>query len=305
MMMLAIALAMAAPATSPGFTELSPARIIKQLNAFRAASGFPSRVKLQSTWARGCRLHDHYMFLNNMLGHTETPGSPGYTSAGNFAGTHSVLTNGTSWVDGNPWLNAPIHLNQTLAPLIVRAGGSETDGFNCLTTFLGESRASAPRTPRILTYPRSGGTMPYQQVALETHPIPQEKVGIPAGTPTGPYLMVYYYGQPGGGGKYPSLASATMTGPHGRIAVKTIGTRDHYSDLSMTWGSGFIIPASPLTPNTRYTVRATVKADSQGGGSFHRTVRFRFRTTDKKLCGNGSQGWFTPESCGDMPVSSE
>ena len=68
---------------------------IAQLNAERAANGLPGDITENTDWSNACRLHNHYMALNNAYGHDENPLNPGYTKVGAWAGQNSVLAEGT------------------------------------------------------------------------------------------------------------------------------------------------------------------------------------------------------------------
>lgn len=290
------ALAGAAFVPSAGaYAPLTPAQVVDRLNAFRAANGFAGGVTLNADWSAKCTAHNAWMETNGVLSHPETPGTPGYSVGGNEAGMNSVLAVGPTWADGNPWLNAPIHLNQTLIPHLGFVGASEEHGRNCLTTWVGDL-LTTPSPAKILTYPPNGGSMPYLQVAYETPPIPQT-VGadpIPEGTPTGPHLMVFYDGAwltKGSETAKPILTAATLTGPVGEVPVKVVSRRDS-TLMYIVEGSAFVIPREPLVPNASYTLRGTVS-----GLGFSREFTRTFTTSDKRLCGSGIGGWYLDDAC--------
>src|SRR5437764_4336928 len=98
------------------------------------------------------------MALNRSLTHFETPGQPGYTSGGDYAGRNSVLAQGADWSVGDPYEAAPLHLDQLLAPRLRVLGSADVDGFSCTTTFPGWTRPD-PRALTVYSYPGAGGSI--------------------------------------------------------------------------------------------------------------------------------------------------
>src|SRR3954449_8399040 len=97
------------PGVDAAEPSLAPRSIIKRLNAERARSGLPARVAEVPEWSARCTAHNRWMAAN-AIGHDEPPGTEGYSEAGDWAGSNSVLAQGTSWREGNPWTDAPLHL---------------------------------------------------------------------------------------------------------------------------------------------------------------------------------------------------
>lgn len=245
---------------------LSSARIVSMLNAQREAAGLPP-VQLRKDWSSACAAHNQWMQLNGTMSHTEDPGTPGYSAAGQWAAGNSVLA-ATSWRDGNPFQFAPLHLSQLLSPWLTEVGASENDGHTCVTTWPGY-HASLTSKAAFYWYPPSSDQVAPNEVARETPTVPQTWVGIPAGQQTGPHLFVYYSGALLNGTKI----SGSITGPNGKVKTAVItdqtGAKNGYPGLLAA--TAILLPRSPLEPHTNYT--ATIRV----GG--HTSV-FRFKTGD-------------------------
>jgi hypothetical protein len=288
---LALVLAPAAGAATP----LTSAQVTGELNAFRAQHGFSSNVVENPVLDAGCDAHNAWMELNNLLVHAERPGTPGYSIAGDAAAKISILAQGPSWSDGNPWLNAPIHMADLLMPQMIETGASESHGRTCLTTHsLTNLRAAQPKKNTFWAYPRNGATLPNSQAAFEA-PAPPQTFGrqaIRAGVPTGPNIITFLRG-PQFAKRKPLLTSATMIGP-GRVAVPVMTVHENQL-IYLPPGAGVIVPRSPLVPGATYTWRATYTAPPvrRGAAAFRYTSPARrFTASSQKLCGSGIGGWF-------------
>ena len=196
-----------APKPAAASQPLSPRSIIKRLNTERARQGLPSTVQEVPLWSDRCASHNHWMSLNDVAQHDEPPGSEGYSEAGDWAGSNSVLAQGTTWRDGNPCRNAPLHLMQLFNPDLRRAGASDAYNSTCITTWPGTTER---RGRRVWTMPRDNGRVATSQLAWEAPFTPQERVGIAADTRTGPYLYVWSDG-------YTALVDGSLTDPEGTI----------------------------------------------------------------------------------------
>jgi hypothetical protein len=101
--------------------------------------------------------------------------------------------------------------------------------------------------------------------------VPGDVVGLPRGTRTGFNMMVYAEGV-----RDPwhlRITAATLTGPHGPVAVRTVDRTNPTVGPFLPSGSGFIIPVAPLEPGATY--KASV---SFGGGEARRTWHFTTAT---------------------------
>ena len=255
---LAIALALC---VSPAAGAVTPGQAISWLDAQRAANGIPAGIAEDTEWNEGCRLHMAWYAKNRTASnpHIETPGTPGYTTTGAFAGAHAVLAFGVDWARSSaypwrasdPWESAPIHLMQLLAPELSVSGFSPV----CMITSGGYQRIP-PAEPELLTYPGNGTRFIYATEQADEWPFtPAPFVGLRQGATTGPYLFVLGWGT--GNGR---LTSASLKGPKGPLQVRTVdnSTTGPLGDLgSYMPPGGMLIPVKPLTPASTYTATAT------------------------------------------------
>jgi hypothetical protein len=240
--------AVALPSVAAAAPPLSPRLIVKRLNAERARLGLPARVQEVPEWSDRCTAHNRWMAANS-ISHDEPPGSEDYSEAGEWAGANSVLAQGTSWREGNPWVDAPLHLIQLLDPDLRRAGASDAFEGSCVTTWPGMRAGS---TRRVWTVPRDGGRVAVSERAFELPFTPGERVGLAADALTGPYLYVWSDGL-----RELTAGRLTMTGRSVRVAL----IDDLDVDGLAGTGNGWLLPLHPLKPRTRYT--ATVEFDDE------------------------------------------
>jgi hypothetical protein len=260
-----LALAAAPPARAQADASVSSAQAIAWLNAQRAANGIPAGITENPAWDQGCADHMQWVAQNPGAAnpHIETPGTPGYTEDGAFAGAHAVLggaweaSSQYPWGATNPWETAPIHLMQLLGPNLSVSGYAP----GCMITWAGYQRP-APASPQLFTYPGNGTNFIYGEEKASEWPFtPAAFVGLPEGGTTGPYLYVLGYGTGGG-----ALTSASLSGPGGPVAVATVD--DTTSGPQGNLGSylppgGIIIPTGPLDPGATYTASATLTPNAR------------------------------------------
>jgi len=256
------ALAAGASASPAAASAVGAAQAISILNAQRAANGIPAGVTVDRRLTAACAAHDRYMARGHGLTHREVPGARGYSAGGAYAATHAVLARGSGWESGDPYDNAPLHLDQLLAPRLRAAGSADLLGFSCTTTFPGWTRAD-PAAPSVYTFPGPGASAPPSEIATESPFTPGSLVGIRAGSRTGPVLLVLADapGQPPEDNPA-TLSQASLTGPQGPVAVKTVdgetpipggGTLAPYISPG-----GFLIPVAPLRPGTTYQAHVLI-----------------------------------------------
>ena len=267
LVVVALAVAEAAVAGS----SAAPGAILAALNSQRSANGIPGRVKENPDWSQKCARHIAYMGSTGTLAHSEDPASPAYSAAGNWAGENSVLAQGTSWPTGNPFANAPIHLIQLMSPDLRQVGIEASSGFVCVTTWPGYG-SSTRKTPTVFSVPGNGARgVPFAQTANELPLVPGDAVGLPRGTRTGFNMMVYAEGvrDPW----HAHITGATLTGPHGPVALRTVDRTNATVGPYLPAGSGFIIPVVPLEPATTYKASVVF-----GNGEARRTWHFTTAT---------------------------
>lgn len=274
-------LALAIPSATSAATA---AQLIAALNAQRAANGIPAGIKQSRSASTGCAAHNRYERLNGgALTHTETRGKRGYSRAGARAAATSVLAAGSALNSADPWDSAPIHLAQLLDPELDRMGASESGGLACATTLPPSAGfRRGPSAPVGYSYPGNGRTgWPTQEQAAEGPFTPGDLVGLRQPKVTGPYLYVLFSGPWSPFGPQVKLASASVTGPQGPIAIKvadgTVKTPVGVRLSAFIGAEAMLIPVSPLAPSTRYSVstRGTVTANGKSWGV---KTRFSFTT---------------------------
>ena len=248
-------------------------------------------------WSHDCALHDNWMAQNHALSHQETPGSPGYTEEGNWAGQHSVLAVGQpafTKPSRNPFLNAPYHLGQILYPSLDVMGAAEAHGYDCETTFPGYKRAH-PAKDRLYSFPGEGKSIAWAQNAAEGPAVPGDAVGLPQGTTTGPNLIVFWDG-PQSPAPLTDVRRATLTRKDGaKVDVRVVDDRNGYA-----WpGSGFVIPVRPLKPGREYTGKVTF-GSRYASRTFTHSWTFR---TDKLRTGRKAVSIGVHKHGNDLAVS--
>jgi hypothetical protein len=269
--MLAIVCAvMSSPA---GAAAISSAEIVQRLSQQREANGIPGGLVERADWSADCAKHNYYGAQTGELRHSEDPSSPYYSAEGNWAAENSVLASGSSWSQGNPWEEAPIHLIQMLAPQLSEMGAAENDNHDCATTWPGYKRPE-PTGLIAYSYPGNGvsGVVPTERAA-ESPSVPGDQVGLPEGTATGRHLLVYL------SGVAPSDASdvtvtATLANGASPVDLRVVDSTNPEIGAYMPQPSAFLIPAQPLKPQSAY--QADVKWSMEGAQLFEQ--RFGFTT---------------------------
>jgi hypothetical protein len=256
-----------------GIAASDSERDVGHLNAERTRWGLPAGLTLDGAWSQACAAHDSYLADNNRLEHPEDAGLPGASPAGAWAGLHSILADGPDWTaEGNPWEDAPIHLNQLYTPDLDIVGIDESHD-TCTTTWPG---IGAPLQPggTIITYPGDGTSgFPPSERAAESPFVPGKFVGVPEGTIAGREIFVY---EEHGlcsllsclGPTAPEVESATLTGPTGPAEVRTVG-----GDTGEVGGyltGAIIIPVKPLAANANYTAEVALAPYRELPAEHHR-----------------------------------
>jgi hypothetical protein len=241
-----------------GHSGLAGSSALSLLNAERARLGIPGSIVENAEWSRRCALHNHYLALNRAFGHGEDPANPGYTTEGQWAGEHSVLALARRF-SLLSFSSAPLHLLQLLSPRLEETGIAESDGFVCITTWPGyRTSEQSAGAVRVFTYPRRGARdVPAAERAGEEPFVPGTFVGIPVGSRTGPYLLVYTDG--GWSGWSTRLTAAGLRGPGGAVETRIVDRSTTMIGDYIPPGAGLVIPVSPLTAGRRYTASVTFR----------------------------------------------
>jgi hypothetical protein len=155
-------LLVAAPASA-----VSPAQIVKVIDAERLANGLPA-VREDPALSAGCADYDRYRQMNGSIADGFTPGredpsKPGYTAAGSRASRDSLLNAGDlpgdSFANGDVFDDAPNHLVALMDPAVRVIGADQRDfdagaffGTASLTCIDVRSAPSRPKPRRLRTY---------------------------------------------------------------------------------------------------------------------------------------------------------
>lgn len=250
-----------------GTTAHHEQEILGYLNGQRARWGLPAGLQAVPVWSQACSAHDVYGAKNGVLEHPEQAGKPGHSVGGQWAGEHAVLAAGSAWSAwGNPWMDAPIHLNQLFTPDLSHLGLDETEGHQCATTWPGMLR-ERPALGTIYTFPGDGTSgIPPVERAGESPETPNEALGI--GNLAGRQLFVYEVGTETFDDGYARMhvTAASLTAADGSsVPLKWL---DQTSALGGYLTGAIIVPVQPLRPFTTYTATVSL-ADVE---SFYETV---------------------------------
>jgi hypothetical protein len=244
-----------AAALAPPAAAVPASYAIDQLNAEREANGIPGQVLENPDWSARCAKHVAYETKTSTMTHFEDPSSPYYTPEGDWAGRSSVLS-GAAWsaTGGNPWEDAPIHLDQLLQPGLTVTGYADDGQFACMVTWPGVSNSGVPE---VFTVPGDHvKDVPVSEDASGEGPTnPAEQVGLARDALTGPNLIVYYSAAK-------SIASATLVGPDGPVEVRVMDNTGPYGAYIAP--GGILVPVKPLAPDSDYTASVVINTASGG-----------------------------------------
>jgi hypothetical protein len=276
--LLAVAAALGA-AVPAGATTSQEA--IDFLNQQRSANGIPPSAVFDEHKTTGCRNHNEYMAQNG-LGHGEDPGNPGYTPEGaDYTNSGEVAAQGGGgWsASTNPWDAAPLHQAILFDPRVGKSGYDESaKGFFCMRL---ELLFDDPDPPKFYAFTSNLGPQrvpPREVVCCEGPYAPQEAVGIPQNTPTGPNII---FTNQGFGYSKNHAVSYSLTGPGGApVEAKFVDSNtpppEGQSYRAFNLG-GDLIPVQPLDPFTDYTATVTW-ADDDEPSRPNQTQTVQFKT---------------------------
>lgn len=278
----AVGLGLAAPSAGAAPT----AEIVSWINAQRAAHGIPAGIVENPAISDACAKHNAYSARNQLspqqqVSHSEDPALPGYTPEGDQAARKGVLFKDQHWTaDSNPFEIGPLHLHQLLEPRLDVMGADESRGYGCATTQWSLNRPAPPGFVTY-TYPGNGAQgWSTDMVAVELPFTPGEKVGIPQGTRTGPYLYVLFDG-PGVFPRWapgPKALSASLTGPEGAVPITVVDAHTPGLENYLPMGPE-LIPRQSLQPESTYvaTISASVPVADQSSPTGLRQVQFDYQ----------------------------
>lgn len=189
------------------------------VNTYRAMSGL-APVTAEPAWEAGAVAHSCYMIQNDIT-HGETPGRPGYSTAGDTAGRNgNVAVSGSMAADARShidlWMTGPFHAIGLLRHNLVRSAYGECEGTTgpkwqsgATIDVLRGLDGSIPRPAAPLVFPGDGATIPLHRFVVES-PDPRALCGWSPDTAAGLPLIAMM----------PSAVAsawASLTGPAGPV----------------------------------------------------------------------------------------
>lgn len=246
---------------------------LTRLNLYRSQFGVPP-VSANAALAADLQLHTDWMAYNDIISHSEVPGSPLYTVAGHEAAGRSVLAvayaaTPEEFVD--IWASAPFHMIGMLRPWLSQSGFAWTkdpviNGFNWAGMDVGAVLTNPyPTTgwPRVwptgetLLDAYSGYESP-DPIAARLNgrfscPQGQESYGLP---------IIVDFGKdaaPGDPAGAVTSAKAVLRANGAPVSI-CAAIADSYSDpdaRDSLHGKVLVIPHAPLRPGTVYTGTVT------------------------------------------------
>ena len=275
-MRLSIRVALVALLLAPPAAAMTPQQIVAFINHQRVSNGIPGGITLEPAWTLGCQHHIRYEETNGIAWtHQEVKGKPGYTKDGALAGAMGDQAYTHGFAEGNPYENLPTHLINLLQPTLQKIGAYESGNRSCLEVSPGYTRQI--KTNQVYVYPGPGRTgVPTSQLVHNEFPMsPGDTVGLPQGTTHGPTIYVMAAG-PWVYGELPlHITSAHLRTASGPVAIRIVDPTQHPKLRPyVAPGAFFLIPVSPLAPNTTFYATAVIRGKS--GTTL--TKRWQFRT---------------------------
>jgi uncharacterized protein YkwD len=206
--------------------DASAVHWLDRLNSYRATAGL-GPVSEVGTWSEGARLHSSYLALNNVSGHSETPGAPGYSDAGAHAGINgNVIASSASSIAGSSaidsWMAAPFHALGMIDPRLTATGfgiaseGASGTGIRSAATLdiIRGLNYSIPWPSTPIIWPANGTTVPIASYNGYEWPDPLTSCPATFRAPAGLPVMVMFPDTPHG-----VTASMTSNGQPVEVCV--------------------------------------------------------------------------------------
>ena len=255
---------------------------IAYLNEQRAANGIPSVANNTNYASAWCPDEDHGPSGGELW--RNASGRDG--SAWSFTSSPWDIVDWTGYRNG-----APLHEQSFYDPRITVAGFAESEGTSCLGVGTLASPPSVPTFYSVASPAGPSGVSPAEIVNWEIPFAPQQTVGIPQATSTGPavtgpQILLYAEGFPNEGPFYfseeddvlPVSWTLTVAGgaPVEDVRMADDQTVGAYGYPGWMYGIGLMIPAQELAPNTTYHGHVLW----QGYAGAQATQDFSFSTGD-------------------------
>jgi len=244
------------PAAAPSWLQL--------VNSYREMSR-ESDLSENTLWDAGALAHSRYMAENDVIGHSEDPSLPYYTTAGDAAAQNSNVYlgfgAGTEQTAMEGWLTGPFHAVGILDPQLTQtAFGFYRVGDRWAATLdvIRGLSSSSPNTAGYpVEFPGAGATTTLSRYAGNERPDPlaacpgySAPTGIPVLLLLGPGATAATVQALTGNGapvEYCSYDGTTYTNPDS--ASQTISR-----EILAARGAVVIVPRQPLAPGVTYTV---------------------------------------------------
>jgi uncharacterized protein YkwD len=172
---------------------------LNRVNQYRASAGLPA-VSESGSYDSGDAAHSQYMVVNQSLTHSETPGTPDYTAAGNAAGNQSdVMVDYTTATSDDRaidlWMEGVFHAIGIVDPSLSQTGyGSYRNAQSgiqmgaALNVIAGRTGVPAG-TAYPVAWPARGASIPLNSYEGGEYPDPLTSCSGYA-APTGPPIIV-------------------------------------------------------------------------------------------------------------------
>jgi hypothetical protein len=251
------------PGTPPATVVCAPPWLAR-FNYWRDTAGL-SHLTENPTWSTGDYLHAQYMVKNNVIMHSETPGTPYYSVAGDTAARNSNIEVNTSlsFTDNQAvdfWMQAPFHALGMMDPRLQSTGfGAFRDpaapGWRAAWALDVLSGNSGTGGSYPVYWPGNGKTVPLRTYNGFESPDPlQACPGYTA--PTG--LPVFVQVGSNVATSAPA-AGSTFTANGAPLQHCIIDSNTPNVGGGLKWrGAVIVIPLQPLQPGVAYAVTLTV-----------------------------------------------
>ncbi|MCU1504464.1 MAG: hypothetical protein JWM12_3818 [Ilumatobacteraceae bacterium] len=283
----------AAAGPTPEFIPAS-ADWLTSVNYYRSMSGL-GPVTEDPALATGATNHSCYM-LTNGISHDETPGSPGYTAAGDESGNNSNVAV-SSAINATPrsfvelWMTGPYHAIGILRPGLTttafgRCDQSTTPTWHAAATLdvlHGLTNQAAPAQP--ILFPGAGSTTNLNRFVVES-PNPLDACGW-TGSAGLPVLAMLPEAATG--------ANATITGPNGPIETCTVSGANTTGTAQQLLTGANAVVAIPRNTLADGTYHVTVHTNG-------RNVAWDFTVDQTATNGNGGAAPVTTPAANATPI---
>lgn len=246
---------------------------LDRVNLYRMQAGLDP-VAESAALSDGSALHSQYMVINDELTHAENPNKPGYTAAGNQAGSSGnvYVSSSTAFTDNDAvdgWITGPFHAVGMLTPSLTDVGFGAYRDPDAGQWTMGATLDiwSAPRNwnneaDGAYTWPGDGSVIPVRRHTNE-YPSPTTHPGC--GGHSGVPVLVFFENNAN-----PSNVTFTRNGSNvdhcvfdGTDYVNSNGSQQGLGRQILAGANAVVIfPAEPLTSGANYCFSASSGSES-------------------------------------------